>query len=220
MKKPRFIFIFFGPPGSGKGTQSDVLGAKLGYPVISTGELLRHEEKIKSVLGLKARRYIKKGELVPDELIHKMMQRRLTKRDTAKGFILDGYPRDSAQLDDLLKLTQTKYEIWLIEIKVSDKEVVNRLSGRRVCDCGASYHLVYKPSKKSGICDLCGKKLYIREDDKPAVVRQRLAHYKASATPLIAYGKKHKRLISIKGEQAIVKVRQEIFARVNKIKNI
>lgn len=218
MNKSRLIFIFFGPPGSGKGTQSDVLGEKLGLPVISTGELLRYEEKIKSPLGVKARRYIKKGELVPDALIHKMMAKRLTKRDTAKGFILDGYPRDKGQLDDLLKLVQDKYDIWAIEIKVRDKEVINRMSGRRIClKCGASFHLLYKPSKKSGICDVCGSKLSIREDDKPAVVKERLAHYKDSAEAILDFAKKGKKLISIDGEQSIPNVRKDIFKAIDKI---
>ena len=219
MKQAYLIYIFFGPPGSGKGTQSNFLGKKLGLPVISTGELLRYEESIKSPLGLKARRYVKHGQLVPDKLIHQIIAGRLRKRDAAKGFILDGYPRDAKQLDDLLKLIQDKYTPWLIEVKVSDREVVNRISGRRVCNnCGASYHLVYNPPKKGGLCDVCGHKLSIREDDKPVVVRKRLADYKDSADPLLAYGKKQKRLISINGEQSIAKVRQDIFKAIDKIK--
>lgn len=217
MSQSRFVYIFFGPPGSGKGTQSVVLGQKLNLPVISTGELLRHEEAIKSPLGLKARRFTRRGQLVPDKLIHQIIAGRLAKRDTAKGFILDGYPRDSHQLDDLLKLVQDKYILRLIEIKVSDKEALNRLSGRRVSDCGAGYHLVYKPPKRSGFCDVCGKRLTIREDDKPAVVKRRLADYKDSAEPLLAYGHKNKALISINGEQPIAKVRQDLFKAVEKL---
>lgn len=218
MKQNKLIFIFFGPPGSGKGTQSVVLGQKLGLPVISTGELLRRQEAAKSPLGLKARRYTKRGQLVPDKLINQVISQRLAKRDTAKGFILDGYPRDAHQLDDLLALVQDKYTIWLIEVKVGDKEVINRISGRRVCKaCGAGFHVLYKPPKQTGVCDVCGKKLSIREDDKPAVVRQRLADYKATAAPLLAYGKKHRTLISINGQQTIAKVRQDIFKVVDKI---
>lgn len=217
MEKSRFIFIFLGPPGSGKGTQSDSLGEALKYPVIATGELLRREEAVKSSLGLAARRYMKRGALVPDDLIHKMMERRLAKRDTAKGFILDGYPRDKTQLDDLLRLVHDKYDIWAVEIKISDREAVNRISGRRVCACGASYHLVYKPPKKVGLCDLCGKKLSIRADDKPAVVRRRLAQYQESVKALLAFAKKQRRLISINGAQTIVRVRRDIFGRVDKI---
>lgn len=217
MKKSRFVFIFLGPPGSGKGTQSDVLGEKLKYPVISTGELLRREEALKSDLGLKARRYIKRGVLVPDLLIQQMIERRLAKRDTARGFILDGYPRDGKQLDDMNKLLQDKYQIWFVEVKINDREALNRISGRRVCDCGASYHLVYNPSKKSGLCDLCGKKIYIREDDKPAVVRQRLSDYQDGVAPLLAFAKKRRRLIGINGRQSIAKVRHDIWHKVAKI---
>ena len=217
MKKPRLILIFFGPPGSGKGTQTDRLGAELKLPVISTGELLRHEESLKSALGVKARRYIKKGDLVPDELIHAMMAGRLAKKDTAKGFILDGYPRDQHQLYDLLQLTKDD-NIWLIEIKVKDREVLNRISGRRICDnCGASYHLVYSPPKKPGICDACGKKITIREDDKPAVVHERLAQYKATAKPLGSFGRKIRHLIIINGEQSINKVYKDILKQIRNL---
>jgi adenylate kinase len=218
MKKQHTVFIFFGPPGSGKGTQSEMLGERLKLPVISTGALLRQEETNKTPLGLKAKRFVKKGELVPDKLIAEIIKKRLAKRDTARGFILDGYPRDKVQLDDLLSMVQDKYAIWPVEIKVSDREVLNRLSGRRVCpNCGAGWHLVYKPTKQAGICDVCGHKLAIREDDRPAVVRQRLAGYKETVKDLLAYAKKNKSLISINGEQSIAKVKKDILVKIKKI---
>lgn len=220
MKKSKQVFIFFGPPGSGKGTQSDMLSTKLNLPAVSTGELLRNEQRLKTKLGKEAARYMKQGKLAPDKIVEVLMDKRLIKRDMSKGFILDGYPRNQSQLDDLLRLLKDKYEIWLIEVRVQDKEVINRLSGRRIClKCGASFHLVYKPSKKIGVCDVCGSKLAIREDDKPATVRGRLKRYKETAEPLLVYAKKKKRLISINGEQSITKVKKDIFDKIEKIKD-
>lgn len=218
MKSKHQIFVFFGPPGSGKGTQSDMLGEHLKLPVISTGELLRKEEANKTPLGLKASRYVKRGQLAPDKLITEIFKARLAKRDISHGFILDGYPRNKFQLDNLLVMIQDKYELCPIEVRVSDREVINRLSGRRICtNCGASWHLVYKPTKKAGICDVCGHKISIREDDKPSVVRQRLAGYKETVKDLLVFAKKHQNLISINGEQSIAKVKKDIFTKIDKL---
>ena len=187
-------------------------------PAISTGELLRAETAKKSDLGLKAVRFVKRGQLVPDKLIHEMMAKRLKRNDVKKGFILDGYPRDQVQLDDLLGLVQDKYDIWVVNIDLSPKEVLNRLSGRRICTkCGASFHLLYKPSKKAGVCDVCGHKLTLRPDDKPEVVKERLKHYQATATPVLKFGKKNKKLVIIDGAQTIPKVHKDILAAVKKI---
>lgn len=220
MNKTKQVFIFFGPPGSGKGTQSEMLSAKLKLPAVSTGELLRNEKRLKTKLGLSAARYMKQGQLAPDKIVEALMDQRLLKRDMAKGFILDGYPRSQAQLDDLMRLLKDKYDIWFIEIRVKDKEVINRLSGRRICPkCGANWHLVYNPPKKSGICNVCGAKLTTREDDKPATVRGRLSRYKDTAEPLLVYAKKKKRLISLNGEQSIAKVQKDVLAKIAKLIN-
>jgi len=213
----RLIFIFFVPPGSGKGTQSDMLGEKLGWPVISTGELLRWHLHHKTEVGKKAAKYIEKGKLVPDKVVEELVMHRLAKPDTKAGVIFDGFPRDAKQLKDLVKILKKTDIVWPVEIRVRDKEVINRLAGRRVCDCGASYHLVYKPAKVAGICDVCGKKIYIREDDKPKVIHERLAHYKASAKPLLEYAKELGRLMSFDGEQSIKMVKAEIWADVKKL---
>jgi adenylate kinase len=218
MKKSKQVFIFFGPPGSGKGTQSDMLSVKLGLPAVSTGELLRNEQRLKTKLGKDAARYMKQGKLAPDKIVEALMDKRLLKRDMAKGFILDGYPRNQSQLDDLLRLLKDRYDIWLIEVRVQDKEVINRLSGRRICPkCGANFHLVYNPPKKIGICNVCGSKLTTREDDKLATVRGRLSRYKDTAEPLLIYAKKHKKLMSINGEQSIAKVQKDILAKITKL---
>lgn len=215
----RCIFVFFGPPGSGKGTQSDLLAHKLAWPVISTGELLRLELHRKTKLGLQVAKLMAKGELVSDKVVDELVAKRLAKPDTKAGVILDGFPRDAKQLQVLLKMLNKSDIVWPIEVKVSDKEVMNRMAGRRVCDCGETYHLVYKPTKKPGICDACGQRVYIREDDRPKVVRERLAHYKASARPLLKYAKEQKRLLSIDGEQNIKQIQAELWVEVKKIMN-
>lgn len=212
----RKIFLFFGPPGSGKGTQSDAIGDYFHLPVISTGELLRHEEKSGTVLGKKIAQLIDKGELVSDELIHKIIAERIKRSDAAKGFILDGYPRDAEQLQDLLKMLSEHDLILLVEIRVSDKEVINRLGGRRVCDCGATYHIIYNPPKVAGRCNLCGKELYIRPDDKPEIIKDRLAGYKKSAEPLMSYAKKHHDLISVDGERLISEITEDLIEKLSK----
>jgi len=209
------IIVFFGPPGSGKGTQSDILGEKLGLPVISPGELLRHERDMGTDLGKKVADKMAKGELVPDELVENMLDSRLKKNDVAAGFILDGFPRDLEQL----KFLEKKFKDILgedgaataIYIDVSDAEVKSRIGGRRVCDCGAAYHLAHKPPVKEGICDLCGADIYIREDDKPEVVADRLEGFRQKIGPILENFKKDGKLIKINGEQDINKITEEIL---------
>ena len=221
----RFILIFVGPPGSGKGTQSDMLGNKLAWPVISTGELLRWHLHHQTDLGKRAKKYMDAGKLVPDKVVEELVEHRLAKPDTKQGVIFDGFPRDAKQLTKLFTILKktpvlSRAEgdiVWVVEIKVTDKEVINRLVGRRVCDCGASYHLVYKPSKKPGICDLCGKKTYLREDDRPKVIHERLKSYKASARPLLTYGKDNDKLLAFDGNQSIRSVKAEIWQAVKKL---
>jgi len=213
----RLIFIFFGPPGSGKGTQSELLAHKLGWPIISTGDLLRHELHRRTKVGLQVADLMAKGELVPDKVVDALVAKRLAKPDTKLGVIFDGFPRDAKQLKVLLKMLSKSDIVWPIEIKVSDREVMNRLAGRRVCDCGETYHIVYNPPKKTGICNACGQKLYIREDDRPKIIRERLAHYKASAKPLFKYAKEQKHLLSFDGGQSIKKIQSELWQSVAKI---
>jgi adenylate kinase len=207
----RQIFLFFGPPGSGKGTQSDILGYYLDMPTISTGELLRHEQKIDSSLGRKVKEMMAQGKLVSEDLVDVLLKKRLSKRDTERGFILDGYPRNEKQFTHLIKkIIKKEDQLLCINIEVSDTEVKERLTGRRVCDCGASYHLKYNPPKKEGICDLCGKKIYVRNDDKPVVVKKRLEDYHQSIKPLLEYADKLVLLIKINGEQSIEKIKKDI----------
>lgn len=213
------VLIFFGPPGSGKGTQSDMIAAKIGLPIISTGELLRHEIKMKTEIGKKVEKEIAKGKYVSDDVIEKIIFKRIKNKDTKKGYVFDGFPRGKKQLDHLIKILKLDNpKVLAILINVGDKEVKNRLGGRRVCDCGASYHTKFNPPKKSGICDLCGAKLSIRDDDKPSVIADRLKLYRRKIYPLLKYWEKEDRLIKINGEQSIKQVQKEIIKILKKEK--
>jgi len=219
----KIFLIFFGPPGSGKGTQVDMLAKKLKLPVICPGELLRHEIGLKTKIGKQVKSLVDLGKLVPDEIVEKIIDQRLKKPDAQKGAIFDGYPRRQKQLDFLIKrlarITSDKDYIYAILIDVSDREIKQRLSGRRACDCGAVYHLKYNPPKKSGICDLCGKKLYIRDDDKSKVIAGRLKLYYEQTKPLIDFWQKKGKLIKINGEQSIKDVEKEIWSKIKVISN-
>lgn len=220
----KIIIIFWGPPGSGKGTQADRLGEKIKLPVISPGELLRHERDKGTILGKQIADRLARGRLVPDEVVERILDARLRKPDARAGFILDGYPRRLSQLRLLKKrLTRLGKEnnlVFAFYIKVSDKEVKKRLGGRLVCDCGAEYHTIYSPPKKKGICDLCGGKLYRRQDDAPEIIKTRLARFHKRIKPLLRDWQKYYPLIKINGEQSIEKVGQDIGKEVRKILNI
>lgn len=220
MSQKTFL-IFFGPPGSGKGTQADMLAKKLNLPVVSPGELLRHEEDSNTAIGRKIKPIIDSGKLVPDEIIEKIILKCFKRFDARAGIVFDGYPRKGAQLDFLMKklekIAGKRDYVRAILIDASDKEVKRRLGGRRVCDCGAAYHLKYNPPKKSGLCDLCGKKLSVRHDDKPALIAERLKLYHKEIKPLLDYFEKSDKLIKINGEQSIDKVRKDIINFVNAI---
>lgn len=183
--------IFVGPPGAGKGTQSTLLSERLGFIQISTGDLLREAVKNKTELGVKAKVYMDKGELVPDDLIIAMMDEKLEELKN-DNVILDGFPRTVNQakaLDELL-LKKSRQLNSVILFQISDEEVIKRLSGRRVCpNCGAVYHTVYNPPKKEGICDKCGSSLIQRDDDKEEVIKKRLEVYHQQTLPLIDYYK-------------------------------
>lgn len=214
------IYLFFGPPGSGKGTQSDILGKKLKLPVVSTGELLRHEQETKTKIGLIASNYLTNGKLVPNKIIQKILDKRFKKSDTKKGFVFDGFPRSEEQLDLLrarLHKSEKGSKVIAIYIKVGDQEVKTRIIGRRVCDCGAAYHLKYNPPKKAGKCDLCGKKLVQREDDKPKIISCRLKHFYKTIKPILHYFNQSHILIEVNGEKSIKSIEKEIIKNINKL---
>lgn len=215
--------MFFGPPGSGKGTQADMLGAKMKLPVISPGELLRFEEKMKATMSKRVAILLKKGKMVPDEIVEKIIDNRLKKKDVKKGFILDGYPRNKKQLDNLSKrfksMAGAKDLIFAILINASAKEIRRRLGGRRVCVCGASYHTEFNPPKRKNVCDLCGKKIYRRDDDKPEIISARIKFYERENASLINYWRRQGKLIEINGEQSIKKAQSDILRQI-KIREI
>jgi adenylate kinase len=219
MKK---IIILFGPPASGKGTQSFLLNKKLKLPIISTGDLFRNEVKKKSKIGKKVKKILAKGNLVSDNITEKIIDKRLKKRDTQNGYILDGYPRKKIQLESLIARLETikKQEdiiCWALNIKVSDKEIKKRIGGRRVCSCGATYHLITNPPNRMGICDKCGKRLYQRSDDKSTVIQERLRVYHESINSILDYYKKQKKLIVIDGERNIREVWKSILLELKKV---
>lgn len=199
------IIILLGPPGAGKGTQAKKISEKFSLPHISTGDMLRDNIIRNTALGIKAKSYMDKGELVPDDLLLDIIKVRLSEPDCSSGFLLDGYPRTLAQADALGKiLDNTGKEIDVVlNIHVDDEELINRLSGRRMCSCGASYHVLFNPPKKEGICDSCNGELYQRNDDTPETVKNRLAAYKKLTEPLIDYYNKKALLRTIDGGKDI-----------------
>jgi adenylate kinase len=206
----RRILFFFGPPGSGKGTQAEIISKQLGLPTISTGDLLRRQSQLDS----QAQATMNQGQLISDEIINNLLNQRLAQADAQSGFILDGYPRAKTQFDYFYQtIVQPEDRLCALEIKVNAAEVQKRLSGRRFCpQCGAGYHLIYKPSEQLGICDNCQLALEQRADDQPAVIQERLILYQTAMSPLIELWQKQNELVVINGEQDIAAVHQDIVA--------
>ena len=182
--------IMLGAPGAGKGTQAKMIAAKYGIPHISTGDIFRANIKNGTELGAKAKEYMDKGLLVPDELVVDLVIDRFKEDDCANGHVLDGFPRTIPQAEALDKaLTAIGETIdYAINVEVPDENIINRMSGRRACvGCGATYHIIYSPTKEEGKCDTCGSELIIRDDDKPETVKNRLSVYHEQTQPLIDY---------------------------------
>lgn len=214
--------IFLGPPGAGKGTQAKRVAEKYGIPQISTGDMLREAVAKGTELGKKAKEYMDKGELVPDEVVIGIVKERLQQPDCEKGFILDGFPRTLAQaeaLDEMLKELDKKIDA-VINVAVPEEEVVKRITYRRTCkNCGAVYHLIYAPPKEDNKCDKCGGELYQRDDDKEETVRERYRVYRENTEPLIDYYRKKGILYDVDGTKDIEGVWKEIEAILEKIKS-
>jgi adenylate kinase len=204
--------VLFGPPGSGKGTQAQMLAEKHSIPHISTGDILREHLKNKTKLGLEAKSYMDRGELVPDDVLIGIIKERLSKSDCVSGFLLDGYPRTLPQAEALSMILNDigkKLDV-VLNIDVPDEELVKRLSGRRMCTCGASYHVLFNPPQQEGICDRCGNKLYQRDDDKEEAIMNRLDVYKNQTHPLIDHYTKEDLMVTVNGAAGISSVFEEI----------
>ncbi|MDY6794484.1 MAG: adenylate kinase [Actinomycetota bacterium] len=205
--------VLLGPPGAGKGTQAERISDLYGIPHISTGDIFRENIKKGTPLGLKAKEYMDKGELVPDELVIDIVEDRLSRPDCEKGFILDGFPRTVAQAD-ALKLILSDMGRPLddvLNIQVPDKTVMDRLTARRTCrSCGTIFHLRFNPPEREGICDACGGALYCRDDDSDETVKARLEEYKAKTQPLIDYYREEGLLRDIDGDCGMEEVMEAV----------
>ena len=192
--------IMLGAPGAGKGTQAKMISEKYGIPHISTGDIFRANIKNGTELGKKAKSYMDQGLLVPDELVVDLVVDRVQKEDCKEGYILDGFPRTIPQAEALdAALGEDKID-YALDIEVPDDHIIKRMSGRRACvGCGATYHLIYNPTNTEGVCDVCGEKLILRDDDKPETVQKRLDVYHEQTQPLIDYYKKAGCLVEMDG---------------------
>ncbi len=182
--------VMLGGPGAGKGTQAKQIAAKFNIPHISTGDIFRANIKNGTELGKKAKGYMDQGLLVPDELTCDLVVDRIAQDDAKDGYVLDGFPRTIPQAEALTKALNARGEAldYAIDIEVPDENIVKRMGGRRAClGCGATYHRMFNPPKKDGICDVCGKELILRDDDKPETVQKRLNVYHDQTQPLIQY---------------------------------
>ena len=208
--------VMLGAPGAGKGTQAKMIAAKYQIPHISTGDIFRANIKNGTELGKKAKAYMDQGLLVPDELTVDLVIDRLAQDDCKNGYILDGFPRTIPQaeaLDAALAKLGEKMD-YAIDVDVPDENIVSRMSGRRACTgCGATYHIVYNPSKKGDCCEVCGEKLILRDDDKPETVQKRLNVYHEQTQPLIDYYTKQSILRTVDGTQDM----NDVFAEIVKI---
>ena len=194
--------ILLGAPGAGKGTQAEVICEHLSIPAISTGNIIRESLKSGTELGLKAKSYMDEGKLVPDEVVIEIIKNRLEEDDCQNGFILDGFPRTIAQAEALDRMGVEIDRV--IDIEVADEKIMARLSGRRVCEnCGASYHVDYKPTKAAGVCDVCGGKTVQRKDDHPDTIKERLRVYHEQTEPLKDYYYATGKLFVVEGQEEV-----------------
>lgn len=217
MTMERRYIVLLGPPASGKGTQAAKLREVLKLPHVASGDLFRENLKNETELGLKAKVYMDRGELVPDEITIAMVMDRLSQPDCAHGALLDGFPRTIAQAKALDKaLAAQGHEISLVpNIVVPDEVLVERVSGRRLCRlCGEPYHVRFNQPQQPGICDHDGGELYQRDDDKPETVRKRLKVYWEQTSPLIDYYRQQSVLVNVNGDQSIDAVQAELRTAV------
>jgi len=197
------LVILLGAPGSGKGTQAAKIVEKFNIVHISTGDIFRYNIKNETPIGKKAKVFIDKGQLVPDEIVIKMLQERIEEPDCKNGVLLDGFPRTLAQAQALETIAKEGYKVVVISLEVSDETVITRLTGRRSCPrCNAIYHVTFTPPKQEGICDGCGEKLIVRDDDTEKTVRERLSIFHGQIGPIKEFYKERNLLTEIAGEAA------------------
>jgi len=216
MEKVFMKIIMLGAPGAGKGTQAKKIAEKYQIPHISTGDIFRANIKNGTELGKKAKMYMDQGELVPDELVCDLVVDRIKQDDCKNGYILDGFPRTIPQAESLDAALSAigEHVDYALDVEVPDENIVNRMSGRRACvGCGATYHVIYAPTKTEDICDVCGAKLILRDDDKPETVQKRLGVYHEQTQPLIDYYKKKSILQEVDGTKDL----EEVFQAIVKI---
>ncbi len=208
--------VLLGPPGAGKGTQAELIVKKYGIPQISTGDIFRANIKNGTELGKKAKEYMDKGELVPDELVVDLVKDRLEQDDCKDGFMLDGFPRTVFQAEELTKIMGAKNLSidYVLNIDVAPEKLIDRIAGRRVCkSCGATFNVNTKPTAKEGICDTCGGEVYQRADDNRETVENRINVYFAQTAPLIEYYEKAGVLATVNGDQAM----NDVFSDITKV---
>ncbi len=215
--------VLLGAPGAGKGTQAELLAEYLRIPHVATGDLFREALRGDTPLGRRAKAYIERGELVPDDITIAMVQERLAQPDSERGVILDGFPRTVEQaraLDRVLAERGTQLDL-VIFIRVRPEVLLQRLSGRWICrDCQGVYHMTFNPPRQPGVCDVCGGPLYQREDDRPETQSRRIEVYLAQTSPLIEYYRERGLLVEVDGEREITEVQEEIRNAVARVRAV
>jgi adenylate kinase len=213
MKDKRLAIIMLGPPGAGKGTQARMMGEKLTFPHISTGDMLREALKNETELGKKAKAFMESGALVPDDLVDAIVAERLGREDCGRGFILDGYPRTIAQAEALQRLfDRDGTEILTLGVEVGDSELIKRLSSRWTCPkCGKMFNANLDPDKVNGQCDECSANLVQRKDDTAEVIAERLQVYHKTTQPLIQYYQAKDAYVEVDGDNAVEKIFNNIM---------
>ena len=208
--------ILLGAPGAGKGTQAANITAKYNIPVVATGDILRAAKSEGTELGLLAKSYMDAGKLVPDEVIIGLIKEKLASDSCKNGYILDGFPRTIPQAEALDAMGAQVDAV--LSLEVADEKIIERMSGRRVCKCGASYHVVYLPPKQDGVCDKCGDALYIRDDDAEATVRKRLETFHAQTEPLKDYYAAKGILVTVEGREEVEDTTAAVLAALDGVK--
>ena len=201
--------ILLGAPGAGKGTQAVKISEKYQIPAIATGDILRAERKAGTELGKEAQAYIEAGQLVPDSVVIGIIKKYMVENNCETGFILDGFPRSIPQAEALE--TMGIHIDAVLSIEVPDQKIIERMSGRRVCSCGSSYHVVYNPPIKEGVCDRCGEALYIRADDAAETVKKRLETFHRETEPLKAFYAERGLLLTVEGQDEVADTTALVF---------